>query len=59
MVNWACHLTEADLETYSYRLSDPAKEVPLMDFNSSVKATTAISDFCSKRLYNKPYTDIN
>ena len=59
MVNWACHLTEADLESYQYRLSDPAKEVPLMDFSTSVKATTAISDFFSKKLYNKPYTNID
>jgi hypothetical protein len=32
MVNWACQLTDEDLTRYSYRLSDPKKEVPLMDF---------------------------
>ena len=59
MVNWVCHLTDDDLENFKYRLSDPAKEVPLMDFDTSVKATTAISDFYSKKLYNKPFAKIN
>lgn len=59
MVNWACHLTEADLEVIRYQLSDPEKEVPLMDFNTCVKATNPISDYCTKKFYNKPYCDIN
>ena len=42
MVSWACQLTDADLTNYSYRLSDPKKEVPLMTFASSAKATEPI-----------------
>ena len=59
MVNWACQLSDPDLENFRYRLSDPAKEVPLMTFASSVKATNAIMDFYSKKYYNKPYTNID
>ena len=59
MVNWATHLTEADMEGFRYRLSDPAKEVPLMDFASSVKATKPIEDFFCKKHYNRSYSDIN
>ena len=59
MINWVCQLTDADLERYRYRLSDPAKDVPLLDYATSTKATNAISDYYSKKFYNKPYCDIN
>ena len=36
MVDWACQLTDEDLEGYRYRLSDPTKEVPLM---TEIRAT--------------------
>lgn len=45
MVDWVCQLNDADLETYRYRLSDPKKEVPLMTFETSDKATKAITHF--------------
>lgn len=48
MIDWVGQLTDADLEHYQYRLSDPAKEVPLMDFASSVKATKSIANFYEK-----------
>ena len=41
-------MTDADLEKYHYRLSDPAKEVPLMDFASAGKATKAIMNYYEK-----------
>ena len=59
MVDWACQLTDADLENYRYRLSDPAKEVPLMTFASSTKATKAIMNFYEKKMYNTHYENID
>ena len=59
MVEWACQLTDSDLEKFHYRLSDPAKDVPLINYETSAKATKAISDYFSKALYNKPYCEIN
>ena len=59
MVNWVSQLTDADLEHYRYRLSDPAKDVPLMNYETSKKVTNPISDYYSKKFYNKPYCDIN
>lgn len=58
MVNWACQLTDTDLEQYSYRLSDPAKEVPLMDFSTSDKATRPIMNWSEKKLLGKAREDI-
>ena len=45
MIDWVCQLTDEDLEGYRYRLSDPSKEVPLMDFSTADKATKAIGHF--------------
>ena len=59
MVDWACQLTDSDLENYSYRLSDPEKEVPLMTFASSTKATKAIMNYYEKKFYNAAAEDIN
>ena len=59
MVDWACQLTDGDLENYRYRLSDPAKEVPLMTWASSTKATKAIMNFYEKKMYNTHYENID
>ena len=59
MVNWACQLTDADLERYHYRLSDPDKEVPLMTFASADKGTDAIMNFYEKQIYGEALKDIN
>ena len=48
MVNWACQLTDEDLTRYNYRLSDPKKEVPLMDFSTSALATEPIMHYFEK-----------
>lgn len=45
MVNWACQLTDIDLENFRYRLSDPAKEVRLLTDDSLNKATKAIMNY--------------
>ena len=59
MVDWACQLTDEDLEGYRYRLSDPTKEVPLMTFASSIKATKAIMNYYEKKMFNKAYENID
>lgn len=59
MVNWACRLTDTDLERFHYRLSDPAKEVPLMTFESANKATDAIMNFYEKQIYGEARKEIN
>ena len=51
-------MTDTDLENYHYRLSDPEKEVPLMTFASSTKATKAIMNYYEKKMYNAPLEDI-
>jgi len=53
MVNWACQLTDEDLTQYKYRLSDPEKEVSLMDFNTSALATTPIMHWFERELYKE------
>ena len=53
MVNWACQLTDEDLTRYKYRLSDPEKEVPLMDFNTSALATAPIMHWFERELYKE------
>lgn len=40
---------------YSYQLSDPAKEVPLMNFETSTKATKAIMNFYEKQMYKESH----
>ena len=59
MVNWACRLTDADLEQFHYRLSDPAKEVPLMTWEDTIKATDAIMNYYEKQIYGQALKDIN
>ena len=58
MVNWACHLNDADYEQIQYRLSDPKKEVKLMSFASSVKATRAIENHYQKQFYGETYEEV-
>lgn len=48
MVNWASLLSEAELESFKYQLSDPAKDVPLIGFSTATKATKAITHYCQK-----------
>jgi len=57
MVNWACQLNDDDLTQYKYRLSDPAKEVPLMSFSSSAEAVGPITAHYEKKLFGKAYKD--
>jgi len=59
MVDWACQLTAEDLEKYHYKLSDPAKEVKLMDFATSKKAMRPIQNWCEKKLFGQAYEEIN
>ena len=59
MVNWVCQMTDAELETFQYRLSDPKKEVPLMTFESSSKATRPIQNYYEKKLYGEAYEHID
>jgi len=58
MVNWACHLNDDDLTRYRYRLSDPAKDVPLLDFGSSAKVTGPITNYIEKKFYGKAHTEV-
>lgn len=59
MINWVSQLTDEDLEHYQYRLSDPAKEVPLMSFATSVKATRSIANYYEKEIYGESYEELN
>ena len=59
MINWSAQLSDADLEQFCYQLSDPAKEVPLMDFDNSTKATKAINHFFEKKLYGDVTEEVN
>ena len=59
MVNWAGQLTDADLAKTRYRLSDPAKEVKVMDFNTATFATRPIENWCEKKLYGTSYEEVN
>ena len=51
-------MTDADLENYHYRLSDPEKEVPLIENTSMTKATKAIMNYYENKMYNAPLEDI-
>lgn len=53
MINWVGLMNDQELEGFQYRLSDPAKEVPLGNFQTGAKATTAIFNYYEKKFYNK------
>ena len=59
MIDWVSQLTDADLEQFQYLLSDPAKEVPLMDYDNSVKATAAINNYYEKKFYGEAHEHVD
>ena len=59
MINWACQMTDADLKSYRYRLSDPAKEVPLVNYTTSDRMLEPIIAFFEKKLYGKAYKEVH
>ena len=49
-----CQLTDKDLEQYQWMTCNPAMEVPLMDFATSVKATRPIKHYIETKFYGQP-----
>ena len=51
MVSWSCQLTDKDLETIQYRLSDARKDVQLLTVWMSHQVTKAIQHYYEKQIY--------
>ena len=57
-VQWVCQLTDKDLEQYQWMTCNPAMEVPLMDFATSVKATRPIKHYIETKFYGQPTENV-
>lgn len=53
MLNWVCLLSDDDLSQYRYRLSDPAKDVPLVTIKTSNKVFTPIAHYYEMKLFGE------
>lgn len=53
MVNWTAGMTNDELSQYSYLLSDPAKEVPLLDFDTNEKAVICAHNYFEKKFFGR------
>ena len=59
MVNWACQLTDADLENINFELHDPKKDVPVLTLESSSRANKAVMNYYQKQLFGAPYEQVD
>lgn len=46
-------MTNDELAEFSFLLNDPAKEVPLLDFNTNEKAVIAAHNYFEKKYYGR------
>ena len=56
MVDWACQLTEKDLERYQYKLSDTDKELVLLEYEGAMKTISPAFNYYEKKLYGEAQT---
>ena len=56
MINWVSQMTEADMATFRYRLSDPAKELRVIDWGNTGELVRAIENHTQKKMYGKVWS---
>jgi hypothetical protein len=58
-LNWVATLTDEDLTRFQYQLSDPAKSVPLLDYDTNDRAVQAAHNFFEKKYFGRTFEQVD
>jgi len=59
MINWVNEMSEEQMETFKYQLSDPTKNVDVVSFENADKACRPMIAYSQEVLYGKHNVDIS
>ena len=54
-IKWVCQLTDKDLSDFNFKLTDPAKDVSLINYNNAHQYLKAITHDANQKLYGDDY----